>query len=220
MADSEARSRSGSRGRDEDRSKVTGAPGLLEDGYWDAWIAERLKKIPGEVAPAERDLQPWTGLWRWDTPSCVKAVEFYKFWGTMTDAEAEQCATSVKEFQHKDVSEGHLEIGFKAADTTRNADFSYTLKIDGRPHDIDPFLRARANNSIKMNPTGLWAHWWEGDALIMEQPCVVRDTVMIHRLTRVLETKDALRCHELITVRETGEVLLTATHAYARVVSD
>merc|ERR1712150_346805 len=167
------------------------------------------------ATPPRRDSQCWLGLWRWDTPNCVRALEFYKFWGTLTDAQAEECATSIKEFRHVSVSERHLEVGFKAADTTRNADFSYTIHIDGQPHEIDPFLRARANNSIKMNPTGCWAHWWEGDSLIMEQPCIVRDTLLLHRLTRVL-SGNTLHCRELVTVRETGEELLTATHAYAR----
>jgi len=169
-----------------------------------------------EDSKPKRDLQPWLGLWRWDTPNCVKALEFYKFWGTMTDVQAEECATSIKEFRHSSIEEGRLEVRFKAADTTRNTDFGYEITIDGKPHEIDPLLCARANNSIKLNPTGRWAHWWEGDYLIMEQPCIVREKLLIHRLTRVLNG-DALHCHELVFDRESGEELLTAVHAYVRV---
>eukprot|EP00929_Paragymnodinium_shiwhaense_P121897 TRINITY_DN9431_c2_g1_i2.p1 TRINITY_DN9431_c2_g1~~TRINITY_DN9431_c2_g1_i2.p1 ORF type:complete len:132 (-),score=8.41 TRINITY_DN9431_c2_g1_i2:249-644(-) len=85
-----------------------------------------------------------------------------------------ECATSFKQFEHTTVNSNELKIEFKAADTTRKATFGYTVKLDGKPHKIDAALRARANNSIKMNPTGKWRHWWDDGNIVMEQPCVVR----------------------------------------------
>lgn len=161
-------------------------------------------------------LDHWLGLWSWDTDRCIRAFEYYQFWGTLTDDEARECATSKKEFRHSAIDEGRLTIGFRAADTTRNADFAYDIKIDGQPHNIDGMLRARANNSIKLNEKGTWSHWWDGDTLIMEQPCTVRGQKLIHRVIRVVDG-DMLQCHELVMVQETRAEVLKTMHAFKRI---
>ena len=107
---------------------------------------------------AEHD--SFLGLWQWDTERCENAVGFYKFWGTLTDEEAEACATSMKKFWHTSCDAHKLSLKFNAQDTTRNAHFEYDITIDGQPHEIPEYLRERANNSIKLNPSGLWTHSW------------------------------------------------------------
>eukprot|EP00443_Scrippsiella_acuminata_P048600 CAMPEP_0115247428 /NCGR_PEP_ID=MMETSP0270-20121206/41546_1 /TAXON_ID=71861 /ORGANISM="Scrippsiella trochoidea, Strain CCMP3099" /LENGTH=474 /DNA_ID=CAMNT_0002662691 /DNA_START=35 /DNA_END=1459 /DNA_ORIENTATION=+ len=167
-------------------------------------------------ACAKRDLSQWLGLWRWNTQRCERAFEYYMFWGTLTEEQARECATSAKEFRHTQVEEDLLQIQFSAADTTRNVDCSYSIVIDGWPHDIDANLRTRANNSIKQNPSGQWTHWWEGSHLVMEQPCLVRGEELVHRLTRAV-SGDHLSCYELVMVQATREERLRAMHAYTRV---
>ena len=67
----------------------------------------------------------------------------------------------MKQFWHTAAEPNRLSIEFTAKDTTRNADFRYDILIDGKQHMIPALLRERANNSIKLNPTGLWTHTWQ-----------------------------------------------------------
>ena len=73
----------------------------------------------------------------------------------------------MKEFWHTEVLKDRLTLLFNAKDTTRDAQFSYEILIDGLPHEIPPLLRERANNSIKLNPTGMWTHTWQ----VRSYPC-------------------------------------------------
>lgn len=181
--------------------------------------SSRLKKWVRPVrGVAPTGLSAWVGQWKWDNPNCVRAFEYYKWWGTLTDKDAKECSTSMKTFNHESLDVSKLTIAFNANDTTRDGMFRYSVHIDGKPHPILPELRARANNSIKMNPTGNWTHFWDNEGnLVMEQHCIVRRQSIEHRVVRVLKDRNHLHCNEYIVDAKTQVILLTAIHAYRRV---
>lgn len=151
----------------------------------------------------------YLGTWSYDVPTCVNALGYYQFWGTLTDEQAKECSTSMKKMVFSQMNEGSFSMVVRAADTTRDADFVCDTEIDGTPKDIPEFFRKRANNSIKLNPSGKWWFWWDGQDLVQEMNCTVRGREMVHNLRREIEG-NILRCQELVTDAKTGEELCRA----------
>lgn len=181
----------------------------IKEGVWR--YAEHLNVVKGA-----RDISAFKGEWCFDKDACERAFEYYSFWGTLTETEARECATSTKVFvMAGDNMAEKMEVQLRAADTTRNVNFQYDMMLDGQPHEIDPLLRKRANNSIKMNPTGLWTHWWDEHRIIAEMPCVVRGQKLTHSLTRDIRD-ETMHCIEHVRDAETGELLLDCTLAFTR----
>jgi len=163
----------------------------------------------------DEQLEKYIGTFCYSAATCKNALGYYKFWGTLSDEEAAQCALSMKKMIFSAMSEDRLSMLVRAADTTRDADFVCDVVIDGTPQPIPPLLKMRANNSIKMNPEGTWRFWWDGADLIQEMNCVVRGQAMIHNLRRRLDG-DFLQCHELVLDAKSGEILCDALLSFKR----
>lgn len=159
-------------------------------------------------------LDKYLGTWCFDVPTSENALGYYKFWGTLTDEEAQECSVSMKKMSFSAMSENGFSMVVRAADTTRNNDFVCEVRIDGTPQMIPEFFRKNANNSIKMNPTGKWWFWWDGGDLMQEMNCVVRDKPVVHSLKREIKG-NILRCIELVT-DSSGEVLCQACLGFKR----
>jgi len=181
----------------------------IKEGAWR--YAEHLK-----VVKEARNISAYKDEWLFDKDACVRPFEYYSYWGTLTEAQARECATSMKVFliSGGDTAE-KIEVGLRAADTTRNVNFKYDILLDGLPHEIIPMLRQRANNSIKMNPTGLWTHWWDEHRIIAEMPCIVRGQKLTHTLTRDIRGQ-TMHCIEHVRDAETGEMILDCSLAFTR----
>jgi len=167
------------------------------------------------VANLDEQLGKYVGTFCYNAATCRNALGYYKFWGTLNEEEAAQCAVSTKKMIFSAMSEDRFSMLIRANDTTRDEDFVCDVIIDGTPQPIPPRLRMKANNSIKMNPEGTWTFWWDGSDLMQEMKCIVRGKAMIHNLRRRLE-KDFLQCHELVLDAESAEVLCDALLSFKR----